>query len=200
MKHTLFALFSGLLLFSASGFCGEKHPVAVPPSTLMADFIMSRSISALKIDLKSEGRLMLGGKGLLRWETLSPAKSTLIIHADQGWIQYPDLDIIKGFDLSTDPAMRIMSEHLSMLTSGRFDDAGALYEVSPEKDGRRVLVPKSAEIKKLFKEMQVTMDTSGAVSAVTLVSANGDITTIVFQNILPNPKLSNELFAAPKAR
>lgn len=201
MKYKLSALlFVALFIFVAPVFSAEKTSSPPPPAALIADFVMTRTISQLKTDLTSEGRLVLGGKGLLRWETLTPAKSTLIINQGQGWIQYPDLNLTKGFDLATDPAMRVMSEHLSLLTSGRFNDAGDLYEVSPEKDRRRILLPKSAEIKKFFKEMQVALDETGAVREVVLISTNGDKTTIVFRNIKANPKLTDDLFSAPKTR
>jgi outer membrane lipoprotein-sorting protein len=110
------------------------------------------------------------------------------------------MNVTKSFDLSFDPVMRMMSEQLSALTSGKFDAIGNLYDVSEPKDGRRTLLPKSPEIKKLFKEMQVTVDAGGAVTEVLLVSANGDTTSISFQNTILNPKLDDALFEEPKSR
>ena len=194
-----FLILSAALFLGAAAIAAETAP-KTPPAALRADFVMTRSVSALKTDLKSGGRLILGGPGKLRWETLSPAKSLLIINGKQGWIHYPDLQMTKAFDLSMDPVMKVMSEHLSVLTSGRFEDAEAMYDVSPAKDGRRILIPKSTEIKKLFKEMQVLSNTDGTVREVVLISANGDKTTIDFKNIEPNPKLTPDLFAPPKTR
>ncbi len=169
-------------------------------SSLSADFVMSRTISALKSELKSEGRLTLGGEGRLRWETLTPAHSLLVINHAKGWIHYPDLKVTKSFDLSTDPVMRVLSEQLSALTTGRFDAVENLYDISTPKDGRRTLIPKSPEIKKLFKEMQVAVNADGAVTEVLLVSTNGDTTSISFKDIIMNPKLSDSLFSEPKSR
>ena len=169
------------------------------PAALSANFVMTRTLAALKTDLKSEGRLVLGGPGRLRWETLSPSKSVLVINAGVGWIHYPDLGVTKRFDISTDPVMRVLSEHLLLLTAGQFDRMGDKYEVSSTADGR-ILKPKTPEVKKFFKEMQVAMDKIGAVSRVMLISADGDTTTIEFQQVVQNPKLTDDLFAEPKSR
>jgi outer membrane lipoprotein-sorting protein len=204
MKYLKHMKFSALLFvmgvaFGARTAAANESPLETP-SILSADFVMSRTISALKSELKSKGHIILGGTGRLRWETLSPAESTLIINGGKGWIWYPDLNVTKSFDLGTDPIMRVMSEHLSALTAGRFDSVQSLYYVSAPKDGRRTLVPKSPEIKKLFKEMQVAVNEKGAVTEVLLVSANGDKTSIVFQHIVSNPKLNEDLFREPKSR
>jgi outer membrane lipoprotein-sorting protein len=203
-KYTIGLVFVAFWLGVGSSSAAEKESSSPsspsPLNALSADFVMTRTISAMKSELESKGRLMLGGKGLLRWETLSPSKSTLVIRRDIAWISYPDLNVTKQFDIAADPVMRIMSEHLLLLTSGRFDDLGTLYDVFVEKDGRRRLLPKSAEIKKIFREMRVTADAVGAVKEVVLVSANGDTTKISFYNIVLNPSFSEDLFLAPKQR
>lgn len=205
MKHAKhytvgFVLVALWMLVGKSSAAEKNNPPPPLPNTLRADFVMTRTIAAMKSDLKSEGRLMLGGKGLLRWETLSPSKSTLVIRRDIAWISYPDLDVTKQFDIAVDPVMRVMSEHLLLLTSGRFDDLGALYDVSLEKDGQRRLRPRSPEIGNIFREMRVSADANGAVREVVLVSSNGDTTKISFQNISLNPTFSDELFLEPKQR
>ena len=170
------------------------------PAALSARFVMTRTLAALKADLKSEGRLVLGGPGRLRWETLSPSKSVLVINNGAGWIHYPELDVTKKFDISTDPVMQVLSEHLQLLTSGQFDKMGDKYEVSKESDGSRRLIPKASEIKKFFKEMRVAMNENGTVDRVILISSDGDTTDIKFHQVVQNPKLSDKLFSAPKSR
>jgi outer membrane lipoprotein carrier protein len=174
-----------------------KEPVA--PSKLTADFTMTRTISALSDSLVSTGRLTIGGLGLLRWETIKPAKSLLVINKGRAWIHYPDLKVTKGFDIQADPMMSVLSGNLLALTSGDFQRLSELYKISGnDKDGR-VLIPISAEIRKLFREIRVQMESRGVAKKVELISASGDSTVITFNNVALNPRLNASLFSEPKS-
>ena len=168
-----------------------------PNPNLKADFIMTRKVAVLKESLTSKGRLMLGGKGRLRWETTSPNKSTLIVNGANGWLHYPDLSVTKAFDMASDPVMRLMSEQLCALTGGDLTALSSLYEIRAGRDGEKLLVPKDPNIRKLFRTLHVIMPKTGVVSEVTLVSANGDTTTIEFSNTVQNATLDPRLFMAP---
>ncbi len=175
-----------------------KSSAPTKPSTLQANFVMTRTIDALKSDLKSEGRVILGGEGLLRWETIFPSKAILVVNNKKGWIHYPDLNVSKSFDVSHDPVMRILSEHLPALTAGRFDEINSAYEISSPEKNTKHLVPKSQEIKKLFKEIRVKIDNNGNITNVVLVSANNDTTDICFNKIVRGADIGSSLFSEPK--
>ncbi len=168
------------------------------PQKLTANFKMQRTISVLSDTVSSSGNLTLGGPGLLRWETLSPAKSVLVVNKGRAWIHYPDLGITKGFELGNDPVMSVLSEHLIALTGGDLDGMRKLYELTDQGQGRKRLVPKEAEVKKIFKEIRVEMSASGVASRVELVSAGGDVTTITFHNVRLNPALPADTFEEPQ--
>ncbi len=166
-------------------------------NTLTADFIMTRKVAVLKEALTSKGRLMLAGKGRLRWETTSPGKSVVIINGPKGWLHYPDLDVTKPFDNTSDPVMKLISEQLFALTSGDLRGLTSLYDIAATAPGRKTLTPKDPNISKLFKKLQVEMSQGGVISKVTLISANGDTTAISFENTVKNSRLENALFSAP---
>jgi outer membrane lipoprotein carrier protein len=168
------------------------------PDRLTADFTMERKLVVLSDTISSSGRLVLGGPGRMRFEMTAPSRSILVIDGGKGWIRYPDLNVTKSFDLGADPVMRVLSEHLLVLTSGDFRKAGAYYDVSDgAKPGEKRLVPKQAEIRALFSEIRVAIGTNGVVSWVELVSAGGDTTRLAFKNVKINPPIDASLFEKP---
>ena len=159
---------------------------------------MVRALVVLSDTISSSGRLVLGGPGRMRFEMTAPSRSILVIDGGKGWIRYPDLNVTKSFDLGADPVMRVLSEHLLVVTSGDFGKAGSYYDVTDgAKPGEKRLVPKQAEIRALFSEIRVAMGSNGVVSWVELVSAGGDTTRLVFKNVKINPPIDASLFEKP---
>ena len=168
------------------------------PERLTADFTMTRTLKVLSDSITSRGKLALGGAGRLRFEVIEPSRSILVIAGGKGWLSYPDLKVTRGFDLGADPVMRVMSEHLLVLTAGDFGKAEAFYTVTdaPEAGVKRLL-PKQPEIAKLFSEMRVSLGAGGVVAWVELVSAGGDVTRIEFSNVRLDPPLDDAMFEKP---
>ncbi len=194
MKTRLKWIMVALTIFVAGvATAGDKAP-----ARLSADFTMKRTLAVLEDTLESTGRIAIGGKGLLRWETLAPNKSTLIINGQRAWIHYPEFDMVKDFDLGNDPVMKVMSSHLLSLTSGDFDNIADLYVVEDLEGGKKRLLPKEDAVKKVFQEMRVLMTEKGVAKQVEIVSQGGDVTAIEFRNVLINPDLPAELFTKPK--
>ena len=173
-----------LVVATISAEAYTKEPV--PPSRLWAEFEMGRTIAALQDELKSSGILALGGPGLLRWETRSPSKSTLIVNGGKAWIHYPDLGVTKSFDLGQDPVMKVMSEHLLALSGGDFVKIATMYDMEDLGKGKKRLVPKQKSVRDVFKEMRVVLTPQGVASRVSIVSKTGDVTTITFRRVKTN--------------
>lgn len=174
-------------------FGGEPDP----QSRLSADFVMTRTLVVLSDTISSSGKLTLGGPGLLRWEMTSPSRSVLVVNNGTAWIHYPDMGVTKGFDLSKDPVMKVLSEHLLALTGGQFDKMQKFYEVSDLENGVKRLVPKEKVVKSVFLEIRVKMGARGVASWVEMVSGSGDLTRIVFENVELNPSIAPDLFEKP---
>jgi outer membrane lipoprotein-sorting protein len=176
---------------------GLGSPVAASESPsdqkLAANFEMTRTLAVLSDTLSSSGKLVLGGPGLLRWETVSPSRSLLVVNRGQAWIQYPDLGVTKQFDIGNDPVMEVLSEHLFALTKGQFEKLDKWYQVK-EKDGAKQLVPKQKQIASVFSEIRVSLGARGVVRRVEMVSTGGDITVIEFKNVRLNPPLAPNTF------
>jgi outer membrane lipoprotein-sorting protein len=191
-------LASLVLLFVASAAAPAAAAPVKPPERLTADFTMTRTLKILSDAITSRGKLVLGGPGRLRFEVTAPSRSILVIDAGKGWIRYPDLNVSRSFELGADPVMRVLSEHLLVLTSGDLEKAGAFYTVTDAAEaGVKRLVPRQPEIASLFSEMRVALGAGGVVSWVELVSANGDVTRIAFANVRVDPVLDASLFEKP---
>lgn len=165
---------------------------------LSADFVMTRTISALNDSIKSTGRIYLGGPGLLRWEMLKPARSVLVVNGETAWLHYPDMGVTKGFSLSSDPVMSVLSKHLLALTKGNFKNLAQYYDVSDAVKETRTLTPKQDTVKKIFKALKVKANSNGIVSFVEMISQSGDVTKIEFSNVNSKAALSPSLFKKPK--
>lgn len=197
MTKTRYLQFTYLIVLAITCWAFPLNAQKKAETTLEADFVMTRKVAVLKETLTSKGRLMLAGKGQLRWETTAPSKSILIINGANGWLHYPDLSVTKAFDMTTDPVMKIMAEQLFALTGGDITPLSSLYDIREAADGAKTLIPKSPRIKKLFQALHVVMPKAGVVSKVTLISANGDSTIIEFENTIQNAKPDPKLFTAP---
>ena len=184
-----------VLAVTVSGFVSGGEPD--PPGRLSADFVMTRTLVVLSDTISSSGKLTLGGPGLLRWEMTSPSRSVLVVNKGTAWIHYPDMGVTKGFDLSKDPVMKVLSEHLLALTGGQFDEMKKFYDVSDLADGAKRLVPGETAVKNVFSEIRVKMGAKGVVSWVEMVSGSGDLTRIVFENVKINPSMAPDLFEKP---
>jgi outer membrane lipoprotein-sorting protein len=163
------------------------------PQKLAADFKMTRTISVLSDQISSSGKLILGGPGLLRWETVSPSRSLLVVNQAKAWIQYPDLDVTRQFDIGNDPVMKVLSEHLFALTKGNFKELDKWYKIE-EKSGVTKLHPKQPELGKVFSEIAVSVGARGVVRRVEMKSTGGDVTVIEFINVRFDPPLSPNTF------
>jgi outer membrane lipoprotein-sorting protein len=170
------------------------------PERLKADFHMTRTLRQLKDAVHSKGKLVMGGPGLLRWETLSPARSVLVINRQKGWLHYPDLKVTKAFDVSLDPVMKLLSEHLLALTGGDLGALSSMYDIRETGEKTKELTPKGEALRKLFEKMRVSTDDQGRVSKVALISKNRDTTTIVFTKVESNPKIPSGTFERPGTR
>lgn len=181
-----------LVLASGAGLTADDEP-----RRIAADFAMERTLAALSDKISSSGKLYLGGTGLLRWEMTSPSRSVLVVNRGKAWIHYPDLNVTKGFELATDPVMKVLSEHLLVLTAGAFDEIGGLYHVTEVAGGAKRLVPKQEAVKAVFAEIRVKLGSGGVISWVELVSKGGDLTRIEFKNVKVDPTLDPALFERP---
>ena len=167
------------------------------PRCLTADFVMTRTLVVLEDEITSRGKLALGGPGVLRWEMTSPSRSVIVVNNGTAWLHYPDMNVTKGFDISSDPVMKVLSEHLLALTAGDFGKMGQLYEISEGEGGARTLIPKQDAVKKVFAQLRVKMGDRGIIDWVEMVSRGGDITRIEFKNVVIDPKLDPSLFEKP---
>ncbi len=187
-----------LIIISNISLCvaGElKHP-----DRLIADFIMKRKLVALSETLTSSGRFYLGGPGVLRWETQSPSKSVMVIKGDLAWIHYPEFNVTKAFDMSSDPAMKILAGHLLVLAGTDYSRLQERYQISELPAGGKALVPKAAEVRRLFSVIRVQLTEQSVVRRVEMVSVSGDTTIIEFDRLQLNPEISPTIFAKPNTQ
>jgi outer membrane lipoprotein carrier protein len=193
-KHTTSAI---VLLSIGFILSGIGYPAAATesatPQKLSADFKMTRTLSVLSDSISSSGKLILGGPGLLRWETVTPNRSLLVVNQTKAWIVYPDLDVTRQFDIGSDPVMKVLSEHLFALTKGNVKELAKWYDIE-EENGLKKLIPKQPELGAVFSQIWVKIDHRHVVRKVEMKSTGGDVTIIEFDNVRIDPTLSPDVF------
>jgi outer membrane lipoprotein-sorting protein len=199
MSKKKYAIAIALLLsFAGNSIAWEAE--APPPGVerLSARFVMERKVAALSSTVRSEGRVLLGGPGKVRFETLSPSKSTLVVSNGKAWLHYPDLQVTKSFDLASDPVMQVLTEHILAMSAFDFVKLDALYEITDLGSGKKRLVPKQEAVRRVFVELRVLLNKQGLARSVEMISVSGDSTLISFLQIDTKPKLDPKAFEAPR--
>ncbi|MCU0663065.1 MAG: outer membrane lipoprotein carrier protein LolA [Myxococcota bacterium] len=187
-----------LLASLAASLRAETDGVPPGASRLSAHFVMERKMAALSSSVRSEGKVLLGGPGMVRFETLSPSKSILVVNKGKAWLSYPDLKVTRSFELASDPVMQVLTEHILALSAFDFGKLGALYEITDLGGGKKRLLPKQEAVRRVFGELKVALDSRGLATSVEMLSVSGDSTTIRFEKIDTQSNIAPAAFEAPR--
>ena len=183
-----------LIMFISVTAMAAKLPADGDGAHLSADFVMTRTLSALSQDIESKGKLYIGGPGKLRFEVTAPTRSILVLNKNNAFISYPDVGVTRKFDATGDPVMALLSKHLFALMQADEKEILKHYDLKEKKDEIKKLVPKDANIRQYFSEISVRAKNVREIKWVQLTSKNGDLTRIEFFNVDTKVKLANELF------
>jgi outer membrane lipoprotein-sorting protein len=166
-----------------------------------AEFTQDRHLSILIDPLASEGRCIFATPDQLRWEVFKPYRSILIYNQNNiGKFDFQDGKLRK-LNLGTEDLMREILKQIISWMQGNFEDAKKVYDLKLFNSGnvRLVLVPKSAELQKNIRsiELQFTENLT-VIRSVKIVETETDFIDIQFHNVKQNIEINPGIFNTEK--
>ena len=168
--------------------------------SLSADFSQTTSSSASKNNKKGRptpqhmnqtftGHMKVARPGKFYWETLSPAKQTIVTTGTTVWIYDPDLQ--QAVKQSLDEQI---SNTPALLLSGNAQQIMQAYQIT-QPDAKKTyytLTPKNND--GAFERLYISFGANNTPTTMILQDAMGQTTQVKFSNVKLNPNLSPSVF------
>jgi len=167
-------------------------------STLRADFVQRKRLRLFKTEVTTRGRIAYQRPDRLRWETLPPDASLLLVRGQRAELRLPS-EAPRVIDLRRNRTMGILVQQLLVCLGAR--PVGELTRwysvaVTPGKGGatRLRLVPKDSGLRKRGAAVAITLGPDLAIRTVEVTQRGGDTTLITFDKVRRNAKLGQGTF------
>lgn len=165
--------------------------------TVQARFVQRKRLRLFKTDITTKGRLSFQRPDKLRWETLPPDASVLLVLGKRAELRIPG-DRPRVIDLGRNRTMGALVEQLLVWLGARpATDLKRWYRVKvADKQGTTTLdlSPKDAALRKRLERIEVTFGADLAIKTVRVHQRRGDATTIEFSAVKRNAKLRKNAF------
>lgn len=166
--------------------------------TLSAEFVQTKKLRLFRTEVTTRGRLSYQAPDHLRWETLPPDASTLLVRGNRAELRIPG-ERPRVLDLRRDRAMATLVEQLLVWLGARSADRlTQWYRVelgrSPPKGYRLTLRPRSAAVRKRVSQVVVTLAGDVSLRRIELSHPGGDHSTITFPTVRRNQPLPKGIF------
>jgi len=166
--------------------------------SLAADFTQRKQLRLFRSEVTSHGRLRYQRPDRLRWETLPPDASVLVVEGTRAQLRLPG-EKPRLMDLKRDRAMATLIEQLLVWLGAR--PASRLAEwyrlrLEPVEKGEQVLhlEPRLESVRKRIQSVAVRFDAQMQLRQIRIQHVGGDRTSIALDNVQRNVKLSPSLF------
>ncbi len=163
-------------------------------NTVRCDFIQEKHLKILANPLVSKGVLYFKVPGSLRWEYISPVRSSLLMHngKTKRFIMRKD-----GFieDSSANlQAMGFVLKEITMWLNGRFDENPQF--TATLKDGHKILLlPKEKSFSMMIQKIELILsDRPGIIKSVIIYESDNSFTKLVFKKSILNGKIDDSMF------
>lgn len=159
--------------------------------TVRGKFVQSKILSGVSKKLNSEGFFIVDkNKGVL-WVTEKPIYQTLKV-SDSGIRIGNKIGVLMNLDARNEPSVKYINELVLAIFSGDMSALEKLFNYSGDvraKDWNLELTPKNP-VSMPFKK--ITIVGSSAISRISFVSKDGDLTEVIFSDVRLAPLLSND--------
>lgn len=135
------------------------------------------------------GKMKVARPGKFYWETLSPAKQTIVTTGSTVWIYDPDLQQAVKQTLDAQ-----ISNTPALLLSGNAQQIMQAYDIS-QPDAKKTyytLTPKSTD--GAFERLYISFGANNTPTTMILQDSMGQTTQVKFSNVKLNPSLNPSLF------
>lgn len=162
----------------------HEHRVKYP--SLTSDFTEEKTTHLLNKPLTSQGTLSFQAPNKLRRELHGSSPSIMVNTGQKLWIYYPNFKEAELYPLGQ---RAFFDDAIEALTAGlNFERVADLYRCTAFKEGkgyRLALVPKSGGLKRILKELVVTVDDDCLIERTVATLPKGDQVVTIYRNQKP---------------
>jgi outer membrane lipoprotein-sorting protein len=152
--------------------------------SLQANFREERHLAMLKEPVVNEGRVWFTLPDKIRREIGGKTPSTTVIDGKKMSIYYPNYQQLEVYDLEKRP---VIKDSLRALTAGlNFREITDYYNMEGSKNGSEyqiTLTPKTASVRKLVKNVDLTIDENLMPARVIVHDNKGQVFTVTYTNV-----------------
>lgn len=187
MRNLIFFL---IFLFSAGIAAGEM------PAVVQADFIQTRFLKDLEMEIRITGSMVYERNGRIRWEVKDPVKSITVIGKD--FLRHYDGDTGKVAELKGKDAswVKLLHSSFSDWLSGDMKKLAENQDCTVEKVSEREFrFTARKKDKGLFKTLFITFNKEkNGISRILLEEHSGDTMKIEFRAVKHDPVLPDSIW------
>lgn len=193
-----------LSLFITGCYAGDAAELAAKfrkvadYQAVRADFVQTRRMAELDMQVEIKGEMICEKNGRLRWQVKSPVRSVTVIGKND--LRHFDAETGKMNVIRPEkfPWLQILRECMSDWISGDPERLSRRFELTA-KDGRTLrLFPKENQLKQIFKAVEIQADERfGAIESIVIEEKSGDRLEIRFLKVRKNPALTENDWRMP---
>ena len=173
------------------------NSMAASIKTISCSFTQEKSMSMLNDKMTSRGVMYYTNAGKLRWDYTSPYSYIFVINNNKVTMKSGNKK--STVDMSSNKLFQAIARIMVSSVTGKSLSNSRDFDVTMycyEQHWTAHLVPKEANMKKMFKYIRLFFNTSHTmVFKVEIVEKNGDTTTIRLKNIETNKQINNSKFS-----
>jgi len=163
--------------------------------SLQAHFTQEKKLTYLTEVQTSKGIMYYKSANALRWEYQTPKAFSFILYNNK--IIMKDTKGTAQYNVNSNKAFKAMSELILGMINGNGIQYSANFNTTLYSNGQQTLVkliPEQKELKKMFQEVFLYLNSDYTASKIEMVETSGDKTVISFSAIKKNINLSDTLF------
>ena len=200
MPHplTLILCLSALTVAAAGPDTAAGMLKIAKPRVVAADFVQTRRLADLDMEVRITGSMVSELDGRLRWQVDSPVRSVTVI--DREKLTHYDgetkqLAVIRqdGF-----PWLKVLRDSLDDWLSGDRERLAARFDLTVPKPRVLHLEPREATQRKLYRSVEIELaEDSRSIAAIRIEEGAGDRLEIRFAHIRHDPQLPPDIWRMP---
>lgn len=164
---------------------------------MQCDFVQTKKMNLLKKEMVSNGIMYYSSPGKLRWQYTKPYEYIFVLNGDR--VSIKSSKSTQKINVNENKMFRQLSNIILNSVTGGHLKSSADFDVEIWKNNTTytaTLWPKKKELKKLYKSIEISFNTSlTMVETVKMEETTGDVTIVNLKNVKINHPIREELFS-----
>lgn len=166
--------------------------------TVQADYVQTRKIKSLDLNLVITGSMVLEKNGRLLWHAKSPLPSMVIISADSLRLWDAETNQVTTVSASRFPWLKLIYSSMSEWLSGDIKKLENSSRITIKDKHTLELVPEQEFFLKFVSKVEISFTSAyDAVKTMILFENNGDILHFEYKNIILNQTIPESRWLLP---